>query len=135
MSRSGYIDDGDDQWAMIRWRGAVESAIKGVRGQTLLKELIVALDALEIKRLISKDLIREGEVCALGALGVKRGLDMKDIDPEDRETVANTFGIAPALAAEIMWMNDEWNLWESGEERFRRMRAWILEQIKPEECK
>lgn len=32
MSRCGYSDD-YDQWALIRWRGAVESAIRGKRGQ------------------------------------------------------------------------------------------------------
>lgn len=37
MSRSGYTDDCDDQWALIRWRGAVNSAIKGKRGQQALR--------------------------------------------------------------------------------------------------
>jgi len=41
MSRSGYSDD-CDVWALIRWRGAVKSAIRGARGQAMLRELIQA---------------------------------------------------------------------------------------------
>lgn len=44
MSRSGYNDDCDG-WALIRWRGAVNSAINGKRGQAFLRELVAALDA------------------------------------------------------------------------------------------
>jgi len=36
MSRSGYVDNGDiEQWDLIRWRGAVASAIRGKRGEEL----------------------------------------------------------------------------------------------------
>ena len=44
MSRSGYIDDMDDRWAAIMWRGAVKSAIKGKRGKAFFKEMLAALD-------------------------------------------------------------------------------------------
>jgi hypothetical protein len=130
MSRSGYGDD-YDQWAMIRWRGAVASAIRGRRGQALLREMLAALDAMEAKRLVADDLVRNGEVCALGALGVARGLSMADIDPEDLAGVAAAFGIVPTLVAEISYMNDEWpNHNVAPEERFRRMREWIAGEIK-----
>lgn len=46
MSRSGYVDDCDDMLALGRWRGAVRSAIRGARGQSLLREALVILDAL-----------------------------------------------------------------------------------------
>lgn len=108
MSRSGYTDDCDDQWALIRWRGAVNSAIKGKRGQQALREILAALDALPEKRLASESLVTaEGECCTLGALGKARGIDLEPIDPEDRESVARAFGISEALAAEIMYINDE----------------------------
>ena len=83
MSRSGYTDDMDDNWALIRWRGAVASAIKGKRGQALLKEMEVALLSLPDKRLIANEFANatEGEVCALGAVALKRRLD-KGIDRE-----------------------------------------------------
>lgn len=134
MSRSGYSDDYDyDQWAMIRWRGAVTSAIRGARGQAMFRELLAALDGMEPKRLITGDLVKEGDVCALGALGVARGLSMDDIDPDDRKMVAGRFGIPEALAAEVLYVNDEWGCYgQTPEDRFRKMRQWVAEQIKPD---
>lgn len=131
MSRSGYTEDWND-WASIRWRGAVASALRGRRGQAFLKELLAALDALPEKKLISHELEARGEVCALGAVGKARNLDMARIDPEDHGTVARKFGIAHAMACEIMHMNDEYyggynN--ETPEQRFARMRKWIEAEI------
>lgn len=132
MSRSGYIDDIENEWAMICWRGAVASAIRGARGQALLREMLAALDAMPQKRLIADDLERGGEVCALGAVGRKRGIDMSGLDPEDRDIIAGAFGIAPALAAEITFMNDEYYAWKgmTPELRFEKMRGWIAKQIR-----
>lgn len=61
MSRSGYVDDMGDQWAMIRYRGAVSSAIRGRRGQAFLREMLAALDAMPEKRLISGALVFDGQ--------------------------------------------------------------------------
>lgn len=134
MSRSGYDDDygRDSSWDLIRWRGAVNAAIKGARGQAFLKEMLSAFDAMPAKKLIAHELEASGEVCAIGAVGAKRGVDMSKLDPEDRDMVSVAFGIAPALAAEIVFMNDDYN-WsgkETPEARFTRMRAWIASQIK-----
>ena len=108
MSRSGYMDGG--QWDTIRWRGAVTSAIRGRRGQALLRELAAALDAMPEKRLIAEEIMGEdGSCCALGAVAKRRGIDVDGLDPEDSETVAVTFGIAKALACEIVYINDEQN--------------------------
>ncbi len=111
MSRSGYVDfdgwDGDN-WSHICWRGAVASGIRGKRGQAALKEIAEALDALPEQSLAAGTLqTEEGSFCTLGALGKARGMDMSHIDPEDRESVAHAFGISEALAAEIMYLNDE----------------------------
>ena len=132
MSRSGYSDDGDfDHWQMIRWRGAVTSAFKGKRGQAFLREMLTALDALPDKKLISHELVQaDGCVCALGAVGNARGLDMAKIDPDDHEGVAAKFDVAHAMACEIMYENDEFWRPESPEGRFHRMRRWIASQIK-----
>ncbi|HEX4843218.1 MAG TPA: hypothetical protein VFV57_06065 [Limnobacter sp.] len=114
MSRSGYVDDIEDNWRHICWRGAVNSAIKGKRGQAFLKELIAALDAMPKKALIGNSLVTSsGEYCTLGVLGASRGIDLEKIDPEDWEQVANAFSIAPAMVREIVFENDEvFNDWE-----------------------
>ena len=130
MSRSGYSDD-YDQWTAIRWRGQVTSAIRGKRGQRLLRDLITAMDALPIKRLIAEELIDEaGEVCAIGAVGKLRGVDMTNLDPEDQDSVGNAFDVATALAAEIAYVNDEGAYAaETPEQRFTRVRAWAEQQL------
>lgn len=133
MSRSGYTDDIDDLRRHSMWRGAVASAIRGARGQAMLRELLAALDAMPDKALAAENLIdADGEVCALGALGVARGIKaLPDIDPEDYDGVAKTFGIAPALVREIVYENDEGEWYpETPEQRWSRMRAWVAEQIK-----
>lgn len=137
MSRSGYSDDCD---GLELWRGAVASAIRGKRGQALLRDLATALDAMPEKRLIANELkTAEGEFCTLGVLGAHRGVDMAPIDPEDRHQVAQTFNIAPALAAEIVFENDEndrtydyearkW-IYETPEERWTRIRKWVQDNL------
>ena len=135
MSRSGYSDDCDG-WALIRWRGAVKSAIKGKRGQAFLREVLATLDAMPVKSLAAHSLQDQasGEFCTLGAVGAARSLDMKPLEDADREDIAKAFGISEALAAEIMFENDEDFVWRSrdehsGEARWNRMRAWIESQI------
>ncbi len=129
MSRSGYNDDCGG-WDLICWRGAVNSAIRGKRGQEFLKQLAESLDEMPEKRLIAHDLEAHGDFCTIGVLGAKRGVDMAKLDPDDREEVAGAFGIAPAMAAEIVFMNDEGSyLSETPEQRWIRMRKWVDEQI------
>jgi hypothetical protein len=143
---------------LIRWRGAVKQAIRGKRGQAMLRELAQALDALPEKRLAVGSLVTaDGEFCTLGALGRARGMDMAPIDPENRDEVAKAFGVSGALAAEIMWLNDDMDDeyggyaevevcgpmrgWErhrqsvrlyrenAAEVRWSRMRAWAAAQL------
>lgn len=129
MSRSGYVDD-MEQWQFIRWRGAVASAFRGRRGQAFLKEMLVAIDALPEKKLIANDLeANEGAVCAIGAVGKARGVDMQDVDPEDGKRVAALFSIPHAMACEIVFMNDERFWRQTPEERFVAMREWIKNEI------
>lgn len=129
MSRSGYTDD-IDGWELIRYRGAVASAIRGKRGQRLLRELAEAMDAMPVKELIAYELEADGAHCALGVVGAKRGLDLAKIDAQEPELVAKAFNIATALAAEIEYENDECACWnETGAERWIRMRQWVAEQI------
>jgi hypothetical protein len=143
MSRSGYTEDCDIDWDWIRWRGAVHQAIIGKRGQAFLREMLEALDALPEKKLIAGDLIElppafippslttavPPSVCAIGAVGLKRGTDLAAIDPEDQERVAREFGVAHALVAEIVYANDETHNHETPEARYDRMRAWVIGHI------
>lgn len=128
MSRSCY-DDCCDGWDLIRWRGAVASAIRGKRGQQMLREMAAALDAMPEKRLIAERLEAEGEVCAMGCLGKARAIDMSGIDPYEPEAVAKAFGIAPAMAQEIAFINDDWGRRATPEERWGIVRRWVSEQL------
>jgi hypothetical protein len=154
MSRSGYseadYDDESSQWAMIRWQGAIKSAIRGRRGQKLLRELLAALDAMPDKRLAAGVFTRaDGCVCALGVLGHARGFDVSVFDVDaptpgeeccdhwpdcscgdyepDHDGIAKAFGVAAALAREIMWVNDETSTDDSV--RWRFVRGWVARQI------
>jgi hypothetical protein len=129
MSRSGYSDDLD--WGSLNlYRANVARTIAGKKGQAFLKEMLAALDALPEKRLIHDELEAHGEVCAIGAVGKARGIKMDGIDPEDREAVAELFHITPMLAAEIVYMNDEWGVGkETPEDCWTRMRKWVADQI------
>ncbi len=135
MSRSGYSDD-CETWSLIRWRGAVASALRGRRGQEFLIELRDALDAMPDKKLIADRLQdTSGCFCTLGVIGAKRGIDMSGLDPNDREAVSAKFGIAEAMAAEIVFENDEAWSWkrETPEQRWVRMREWVGQQIRASE--
>lgn len=145
MSRSGYSDDLDNNWALIKWRGQVTSAIRGKRGQALLRETLAALDAMPVKRLVANEFEAAGEFCTLGVVGKARGLDLAKLDPDDAwgtaETLGKQFDVAAQLAQEIMWLNDEGctlmeveGKWvrETPEHRWQRMRNWVASQIKPQ---
>lgn len=129
MSRSGYSVCEN----LGLWRGAVHRATTGYRGQHFLRKLRDALDAMPVKRLIV-DAIKDdsGEVCALGALD-------PTVETYDAAALADHFGIARALAAEIVYENDEHFAFayglravnETPEQRWTRMRAWVEEQILP----
>ena len=130
MSRSGY-SEGCDGWELICWRGAVASAIRGTRGQALLREMRDALDAMETKELIYGELEAEGQHCALGVVGAKRGMDLAKIDSYDPFSVGEAFGIARALAAEISFINDDGYGWRSTPaQRWANVRAWVESQIR-----
>lgn len=139
MSRSGYSDsdDGDyDQWQQIMHNGRVMSAIRGKRGQAFLRELVEALDAMPEKKLIANDLQSGGGVCAIGSVGLRRGVDMSAIEVEDYVKIAEVFGIAPSLVQEIEWENDSaLGYWEEqkpdgDERRWKRVRQWAVSHLR-----
>lgn len=136
MSRSGYNDDYDENLVNL-YRGTVSRAIGGKRGQAFLKEMLSAMDAMADQRLIANELDESTTgsghgVCAIGSVGKARGIDMTGVDPEDSYKVSGMFNIADCMAREIVYMNDEaWDVRrETPEQRFARMRKWIISNIR-----
>ena len=132
MSRSGYSDDGD--FAM--WRGQVASAIRGKRGQQFLRDLIAGLDALPEKVLIANQLQEPetGCVCALGAVGLKRGIALAPLEEaaqeSDGERLGGAFNVARQLALEVEYINDEGTYYpETPEARWQRVRKWAVSNL------
>jgi hypothetical protein len=134
MSRSGY-SDGLESCELNMWRGAVHRATIGKRGQAFFRELVAALDAMPVKRLVAGELqTTDGEVCALGSLAKRKGAALKPNDTYDHGKLGETFNIARALAQETMYENDEGGPWrrepETPEERWTRVRKWAADQIR-----
>jgi hypothetical protein len=128
MSRSNYSDDGE---YLNLWRGAVAAAIKGKRGQAFLREMLVSLDALPEKALISGKLQRDGDVCALGSVAKSRALDVEHLDPYEYESIALLFNIPQSLAREIMYENDQWvGDDETSQQRWIRMHKWVESNLR-----
>lgn len=135
MSRHDYCDD-VDQRDLAMWRGRIASAIRGKRGQKLLADLRDALDALPQKRLVHGQLqTPDGDYCAIGCVGAKRGHDFSTFDPEDcNEALAGKLDVAECLVREIEYENDDFN--GSDESRWEYMRRWAERHIhKPKEAK
>jgi hypothetical protein len=127
VSRSGYCDD-LEPLALGRWRNTIDIAARGRRGQKFFRDLVAALDAMPEKRLVAGKLQKEGEVCALGALGRARGVELEKLDTYDYDTLGETFDIAHQLAQEVMYENDE-RYCKTPEERWAAVRTWAAEQI------
>jgi hypothetical protein len=137
MSRAGYGDD-LETWDLIRWRGAVNSALRGRRGQAFLREALAALEALPKPRLVAGEFEAEGAYCLLGAVARQRGVESQHLIGQvlegDYRGVVETFGIADSMAREIMYMNDEGGPWEeSDENRYARMVSWIRGRIREDQ--
>lgn len=131
MSRHGYSDDYDGS-ELAMWRGVIASASRGRRGQAFFRALVAALDAMPVKELVSGELEDgEGSVCALGALGKARGVDLEDIDTTDWGQLGELFNIAPQLAQETMYVNDDGGARVPGN-RWQLVRDWAARQIRLE---
>jgi hypothetical protein len=137
MGRSGFCEDGDDEYNSANlWQANIERAVKGKRGQAFFRSLVEALDGMPEKRLVAEELeTTEGGVCALGCLGKARGVPLDGVDTEDHDKLGAMFNVAPLLAREVMFQNDDdfgyARVEETPEQRWTRMRAWAADQIKP----
>jgi hypothetical protein len=124
------------------WHANLRRTMQGKRGQAFLRELLGALDALPQKRLIQGAMQQGGEVCALGAVGLKRSMEMNGVDCHDHDAIADAFGISSMLAQEIAYWNDQGmegcllGLTDGGgwkentpEDRFAFVRAWVVARL------
>ncbi len=129
MSRHGYSDECEN---LAMWRGIIASASRGKRGQAFFRALLEALDAMKDKRLVEGELqTEEGAVCALGCLGKARGVDLESVETSDWPALGELFDIAPQLAQEVMYVNDEQFRVSGPEARWRIVRDWTARQIIP----
>jgi len=131
VSRSGYVEPSDN-WQFRIAQAIVSNAIKSDSGQVFLRELRTALEVMPQKQLITGKIENEnGEVCAIGAVAKMRGMNdvAKNIDPENRKLVAETFGLPEELAAEIVYLNDEALEDVTTTMRWMFMYSWVVSQI------
>lgn len=130
MSRHGYSDDCKN---VAMWRGVIASAIRGKRGQAFFRSLVAALDAMPDKQLVKGELqTTEGAVCALGCLGKAQGVDMGSVDTKDWGKLGKLFDIAPQLAQEVMFVNDDQFRTSVPAHRWIIVRDWAARQIRVE---
>jgi hypothetical protein len=121
------------------WYANLRRTMLSARGQAFLRELLEALDALPQKRLIPGALQQGGEVCAIGAVGLKRGMDLTALDSHEQNEIAHAFGVSSMMVQEIAYWNDQGmeaclvELTDGGgfnentpEDRFGFVRAWVV---------
>ena len=138
MSRYCDSDDYDwEPWMEGQAAGAMRSAIRGRRGQQLLRDLIAGLDALPVQELAAGALEdpETGCVCALGAVRIQRGanavpLDFDPTDPDiDWRYLAKPFDISETLAHAVISENEyssKRNDEQSRRRRWQSVRAWAV---------
>jgi hypothetical protein len=115
----------DDQDAVRRhnlWRGNYLRQLRGKRGQAFLRELRDALLALPEKALAAGQIAKDGQVCALGSLALKRRVDAG----ESREAV-----VAELAGINVDQDDDDWEgdlIWEWAESVLQAPKylAWMI---------
>jgi hypothetical protein len=141
MSRySDYDDYYYEPWMEGQAAGALQSAIRGRRGQRLLRDLIAGLDALQAQELAAGALEdpETGCVCALGVVRLQRGPEAVPLrfDPTDEDVdwreLAETFDISETLANAVVAQNEYGSKRNDEQSRSRRwlsVRAWAVEHL------
>jgi hypothetical protein len=141
MSRYCDSDDYDyEPWMEGQAAGAMRRAVRGRRGQQLLRDLIAGLDALPVPELAAGSLENPetGCVCALGAVRLQRGADAVPLrfDPTDPDVdwrdLAEPFDISETLANAVVGQNeyyDESNDEPSRRRRWRSVRDWAVRNL------
>lgn len=153
----GDCDSTEDMLRMYAWQANVRRCIGGRKGQAFMWQLYLALEALPERALVTGALVnRDGHYCALGAVARFRGLEIPEHfretaegEPDEyefAEAMGPFLGIKDMLAREVMYENDDGDEWhetpgppkrhctlrraDTPEERWQRMRAWVVDQLK-----
>jgi hypothetical protein len=124
-----------EPWMKGQAAGALQSAIRGCRGQKLLRDLVAGLDALPVPELAAGALedSKTGCVCALGAVRLQRGPEAVPLrfDPTDEDVdwrdLAEPFDISETLANAVVSQNEYGSKRNDEQSRRRRwlsVRAW-----------
>lgn len=140
-----YDEDFNNQAAL--YQANTERALDGKRGQKFLAEMEAALLALPRPRLINGAICKEGDVCAIGALAVKRKRDAgdsiaaalywleKEAPDEWQESDATAdyasehLDVLDRLAYRMAWINDlREPEEETPEQRYERVLKWIRDR-------
>lgn len=158
MSRIPENDDYDEdqQRRHNLWRGNAKRELKGKRGQEFLRELLAALEALPDKRLIEGEVAKDGAVCALGSLALKRRVDAGEdpaavvadlekvnVDPWEGECIWDWAERELKAPTHIAWLvpyenDDDGSTFDyvtfkktpvTPEMRYERMVAWVRARL------
>lgn len=144
--RVNYSEDEDFPGQFELWQANCQRSLKGKAGQAALRELETALLALPEKRLIADKLqAPDGEVCALGALGRFKGVEVpistdnnyNDDDClerlEQEEAVIQfgvDLGVPYMVSVAIVERNDGGSYFDDTPEgRYTAMLTWVQRQL------
>jgi hypothetical protein len=125
--RISYSEDEDYPGQFELWQANCRRSLRGKQGQQELRVLREALLAMPEKRLILGLVNEDGEVCAIGAYGRHKGIDLTTFDPEDNnhDEVGIEGGMPPLVAWKVVEMNDLQFDRCTPEQRYERMLAWV----------
>lgn len=149
--------DMDSEWAELhqgRYEHNVKQALKGKRGQKILREMEEALLAMPEPKLIkNRFTTAKGECCAIGALVAHRfaplwgvsfaeaaarlALEEDEDGFDEYEEADETMnqglkaGLTQTLVWEIAYRNDDYGWNQTDEQRWEYMLGWVRRHLRP----
>lgn len=131
--RISYSEEENYPGQFDLWQANCERSMRGKRGQEELRELRESLLALPDKRLILGALEdEEGGVCAIGAYGKRKGLDLSKFEVDsDTDEVGIAGGMPPLVAWKVVEMNDLLLDHLTAEKRYEQMLSWVDSMLIP----
>lgn len=144
----GEIDDADDQRRYNLHQGVIAKQMRSRKGQAFLRELIASLEALPEKRLVNDAVAKDGCVCGLGAIALRRRVDagedrdavladlanvevdVRDGDEHVSEWAERELGAQQNVASAIAWTTDADEGTITPEQRYERVLSWAKSQVR-----